>query len=138
MSFIVARIVWAGARAPEKEKKRGMEIALEYVSLLNRPEESVLCTEQSEEPLSFTCHFHPWTPFPATSTTSTPSTSAPSSPAASPLKPPSSPSTAHELLEKYQKKYPYEFLKQKGTPKEVTTDTRDSYLILNIFSCVGG
>jgi hypothetical protein len=105
--------VWAGTRSPEKEKKRGMEIALEYVGLLNRPAEAVLFTQQLEEPLSFTAHFHPWVPFTAV-TAALPKGSflLPSS---------SSPTASHasQVLQKYEKKYSYDFLKQKGTPPEV-------------------
>lgn len=90
-----------------------MEIALEYVGLQNRPAEAVLFVKQMEEPSSFTAHFHPWVPYNATT-------------AALPkgsflLTSPPSPTTsrASSMLEKYEKKYPYSFLKQKNTPPEV-------------------
>jgi hypothetical protein len=114
--------VWSGTRSPEKEKKRGMEIALEYVGLLARPAEAVLVITQLEEPPSFTAHFHPWVPFTATTA---------ALPKGSFLLPSSQPpaaSKASQVLQKYEKKYPYDFLKQKNTPPEVDRTVLENYL----------
>ena len=116
--------MWAGTRSPEKEKKRGMEIALEYVGLLNRPAESVLFIKQLEEPPSFTAHYHPWIPFTA-ATAALPKGSFLLTSTATPTA-----SHASRVLEKYEKKYPYEFLKQKNTPPEVVNPPLPSLFML--------
>ena len=107
--------MWTGTRSPEKEKKCGMEIALEYVELLARPVESVLFVRQLEELRSFIVHFHPWVPFTAATA------ALPKGSFLNPASVSQSASHASKVLEKYAKKYPYEFLKQKGTPPEVNS-----------------
>lgn len=91
-----------------------MEIALEYVGLLNRPAEKVLLITQTEEPLSFTAHFHPWTPYTAATAALPKGSFIKSTPPTTTVN-----TAAAAVLEKYQKKYTYSFLKQKSTPPEV-------------------
>jgi len=122
--------VWTGAKSPEKEKKRGMEIALEYVGLLSRSPDSVFFVEQAKEPLSFSAHFHPWVPFtlpPALvkGVSAGLMTSSPSAVAST---------SAAQMLEKYLKKFPYAILKQKNTPPEVDRAVLEKYLAEDEFA----
>eukprot|EP01113_Clastostelium_recurvatum_P046532 TRINITY_DN816_c0_g1_i3.p1 TRINITY_DN816_c0_g1~~TRINITY_DN816_c0_g1_i3.p1 ORF type:complete len:1383 (+),score=561.46 TRINITY_DN816_c0_g1_i3:76-4224(+) len=141
--------VWAGARSQEKEKKRAMEIALEYVELLadgRKPSETVFMILQKEEPLAFLCHFHGWDedknrtlPLGVTMPTKPGTPGTPGSPVANLAKAAASPSDsprarassmigAGAALQKYRQVVPLEVLKGRDTPPEVDRAVLEEYL----------
>ncbi|EGG19334.1 villin [Cavenderia fasciculata] len=115
--------VWSGSKAPEKEKKRAMEIAIDYLHARKdgRKEEDVLFIKEKEEPLSFTSCYHAWDTFKYSSSSSN---------GADQDEPPESPKiqAAATLLKKYYQIVSYDDLTKKSTPPEIDRSVLEMYL----------
>ncbi|KAN0030236.1 hypothetical protein ACTA71_009997 [Dictyostelium dimigraforme] len=122
--------VWSGLRAQEKEKKRGMEIAIDYVKYLNdsRTENDVLFITQAEEPLSFTCYFHGWDTFRLNPTSNNATSNNVADGADEISADGASPKNAVNLLKKYYQVLPFEKLIEKNTPPEIDRSVLEMYL----------
>ncbi|KAM9983434.1 hypothetical protein ACTFIY_000168 [Dictyostelium cf. discoideum] len=126
--------VWSGLRAQEKEKKRGMEIAIDYVKYLadSRTENDVLFITQGDEPLSFTCYFHCWDSLRLNNNNNNNNNSNGSSnntaDSADELDDGASPKNAVNLLKKYYQVLPFEKLIEKNTPPEIDRSVLEMYL----------
>ncbi|KAM9999556.1 hypothetical protein ACTFIZ_008022 [Dictyostelium cf. discoideum] len=124
--------VWSGLRAQEKEKKRGMEIAIDYVKYLadSRTENDVLFITQGDEPLSFTCYFHCWdsSRLNNNNNNNNNGTSNNIADGADELANGASPKNAVNLLKKYYQVLPFEKLIEKNTPPEIDRSVLEMYL----------
>ncbi|KAF2076792.1 hypothetical protein CYY_001918 [Polysphondylium violaceum] len=113
--------VWVGSKSQEKEKKRGTEIAIDYLKYLNdsRTESDVLFINEKDEPLSFTCFFHAWDSLRFHSPNG-----------ADLLEDITSPKVeaATSVLKKYYQVLPFEQLIQKNTPPEIDRAVLEMYL----------
>ncbi|KAK5575484.1 hypothetical protein RB653_006617 [Dictyostelium firmibasis] len=123
--------VWSGLRAQEKEKKRGMEIAIDYVKYLDdsRSENDVLFITQGEEPLAFTSYFHCWDSFRLNSNNNNNNSSNNNiADGADEIADGASPKNAVNLLKKYYQVLPFEKLIEKNTPPEIDRSVLEMYL----------
>jgi len=113
--------VWVGSKSKEKEKKRGAEIAIEYLNYLNdsRTESDVLFINEKEEPLSFTCFFHAWDSLRFQSPNGAEEPEDITSPKVE---------AATTVLKKYYQVLPFEQLIQKNTPPEIDRTVLEMYL----------
>ncbi|KYQ90972.1 villin [Tieghemostelium lacteum] len=113
--------IWSGSRSQEKEKKRGAEIAIDYIKLLEdgRSESDVLFITEKEEPLSFTCFFHSWDTFRFQSANGADEVDDLLSPKIE---------AATNFLKKYYQIVPYDQLTQKNTPPEIDRSVLEMYL----------
>eukprot|EP01132_Coremiostelium_polycephalum_P002473 gene2473-3060_t len=114
--------IWSGSKAPEKEKKRGTEIALDYLKLLKdgRSDSDVLFITENEEPLNFTCYFHSWDSFRFFLNNGADSNEQEDSPKVE---------NAINVLKKYYQTVPYDqLLNPKTLPPEIDKSVLEMYL----------
>ncbi|GAM17820.1 hypothetical protein SAMD00019534_009950, partial [Acytostelium subglobosum LB1] len=141
----VIMYVWAGSKAPEKEKKRAMEIALEYLEALKdgRKQDAVIFIKEKEEPVDFTCEFHAWDTFRFLSINHTNMANTQSiiilqSNNIPDVDEATKGESAATLLKKYYQTLPLEELMKKNTPPEIDRSVLEMYLSEQDFQKVLG